>query len=293
MDSRSYRKELNREVAFLARHATASNLATAALLVAPNDPTSRQALDLIERAETLAPRRPELVWLHFAICERLMCNAEAKIAARLQALDPDNGLAWALDLERAQSPGADAVTAVIARIGASPRMTVYWNQLEVMMVDALTVANPSQNLATRYIDAVGLLAAQAIPPLSPMSKPCRLAQLDLRGRRAACEAMMARMEQSSIVLTQGLALSLQERWWPPGSPQREIVCAKRHRLDYLLTTSSRLRWWRINRDVALRIETARRTDREEDVELAVVKSLGLPPEPPEHWRDPLHPIDCR
>jgi hypothetical protein len=286
MDSRSFRKEQNREMAVLTAHATASNLAAAALLVPPNDSTSRKALDLIERAETLAPRRPELVWLHLAICERLKCDAEAQIAARLQALDPDNGFTWALDLERLQSSDADAVTAVLARIGAAPRMTVYWNQLEVMMVDALAVANPSWNLVKRYLGAVGVLAAQAVPPLLPMSEACRLAQLDLRGRRAACEAMVARMEQSSDVLAQGLALSLQERWWPPGSPQGEVVRAKRRRFDYLLTTSSRIRWWRVSRDVALRIETARRTDREEDVERAVVKSLGLPPEPPVGWKDP-------
>jgi hypothetical protein len=105
--------------------------------------------------------------------------------------------------------------------------------------------------------------------------------------------MVARMEQSSTVLAQSLALGLQERWWPPASPQGEVVCAKRRRFDYLLTTSGRIRWWRINRDVALRIDVARRTDREEDVELAVVKSLGLPPEPPVHWKEPLNPNDCR
>jgi len=33
--------------------------------------------------------------------------------------------------------GSDAVTAVIARIGAARRMAIYSNQLEVMMVDAL------------------------------------------------------------------------------------------------------------------------------------------------------------
>jgi hypothetical protein len=31
------------------------------------------------------------------------------------------------------------------------------------------------------------------------------------------------MEQSSTVLTQSLALSLQEHWWPAGSPQREVA----------------------------------------------------------------------
>jgi len=168
-------------------------------------------------------------------------------------------------------------------------MTLYWNQLEVMMVDALAVASPSQSLATRGTEAIGVLAAQAIPPLQPMSKACRLEQLSLPGRRAACEALVARMEQSSTVLTQSLAISMQERWWPAGSPQREVLRAKRRRLDYLMTMSSRIRWWRMNRDMAVRIDAARKTDREEDVELAMIKSFGLPPEPPMDWKDTLHP----
>ena len=156
------------------------------------------------------------------------------------------------------------------------------------MVDALAVANPSQRLATRGTVAIGTLAGQIIPPLQPISKACRLEQLDLPGRRAACEALVARKEQSSTVLTQSLAISMQERWWPAGSPQREVVRAKRRRLDYLMTMSSRIRWWRTNRDMAVRIDAARKSDREEDVELAMIKSLGLPLEPPIDWRDTLH-----
>jgi hypothetical protein len=133
-----------------------------------------------------------------------------------------------------------------------------------------------------------VVAAQAIPALQPMSKACRLDQLNLPGRRAACEALVARMEQSDTVLTQSLAISMQERWWPAGSPQREVVRAKRRRVDYLMTMSSRIRWWRMNRDMAVRIDAARKTDREEDVELAMIKSFGLPPEPPTDWKDTLH-----
>ncbi len=97
------------------------------------------------------------------------------------------------------------------------------------------------------------------------------------------------MEQSDTVLTQSLALSLQERWWPAGSPQRAVLRAKRRQLDYLMTMSSRIRWWHMNHDMAVRIEAARSTDREEDVERAVIKSLGLPPEPPVNWKDPVYP----
>ncbi|HEV2271026.1 MAG TPA: hypothetical protein VGR92_16355 [Steroidobacteraceae bacterium] len=209
--------------------------------------------------------------------------------AQLQALDPDNGFAWAPDLERLPPSGSDAVTAVIARIGAARRMTIYWNQLEVMMVDALAVASPSQDPATRDIDAIGMLSGEIIPPLQAISRACRFEELELPGRRAACEAMVARMEQSDTVLTQGLALSLQERWWPAGSPQRDVLRAKRRRLDYLITESSRIRWWRRNHDMAVLIEAARSTDREEDVARAIIKSLGLPPEPPVGWKDSVHP----
>lgn len=216
-----------------------------------------------------------------------------QIAARLQALDPDNGFAWAPDLEGLRSSGSsgsDAVTAVIARIGAARRMTAYWNQLEVMMVDALAAANPSRDLFARGIHAVGLLAAeQFIPQLQSIARACRLEQLGFPGRRAACAAVAARMEESDTTLTQSLALSLQERWWPAGSPQRAVLRAKRRQLDYLMTTSSRIRWWRMNRDMAVRIGAARATGREEDVERAVVESMGLPLEPPAGWKDPMHP----
>lgn len=288
-DADAFLAERTREVQVLVEHPTPTNLTAAALLAWPGDRSGRP-LELIARAEALAPQSAELAWVHLAICERLKCEGKEQIEVHLQEADPDNGFVWATDLEHAQSSGsADAVTAAIARIGASPRMTFYWNQLEVMMVDALAVANPSQSLATRGTVAIGVLAAQAIPPLLPVSKPCRPDQLNLPGRRAACEALVARMEQSSTVLTQSLALSMQERWWAAGSPQRELVRAKRRRLDYLLTTSSRIRWWRMNRDMAIRIEAARKTDREEDVELAMIKSFGLPPEPPMDWKDTLDP----
>jgi len=116
-DAHSFRAEQNREAGVLIAHATPSDLAAAALLLAPGDRNARQPLDLIERAQTLAPQRPELVWAHLVICERFKCEARAQIAAHLQALDPDNGFAWAPDLERLPPSRSDAVTAVIARSG--------------------------------------------------------------------------------------------------------------------------------------------------------------------------------
>ena len=289
-DAHAVLAERTREVEVLVAHPAPATLATAALLAWPGDLSGQRPLELIARAAALAPRRAELVWVQLQICERLGCEAREQIEAHLQELDPDNGLVWIADLEHAQSSGSEvAITAAVARIGAAPRMTFYLNQLEVMMVDALAMASPSQSLATRGSVAIGTLVAQVIPPLQPMAKACRPEQLDLPGRRAACKALAVRMEQSSTVLTQSLAISMQERWWPAGSPQREVLLAKRRRLDYLTAMSSRVRWWRTDRDMAVRIDAARKTDREEEVELALIKSFGLPPEPPRDWKDTLHP----
>lgn len=289
-DPQSFRDELNREAGVLIAHATPSDLGAAALLLAPYDSNARRPLDLIERAQALAPQRPDLAWVHLEICERFKCEALAQIAAQLQALDPNNGFAWAPSLERVPPSDSGRVTTVIARIGAAPRMMIYWNRLEVMMVDALAVATPSEDLATRGIQAIGVLAAvQPVSLLQAIVRACQLEQIDLPGRRAACEATVARMEQSDVVLTQSLALTLQERWSSAGSSRRAVLRAKRRRLDYLITMSSRIRWWRMNHDMAVRIDAARSTDREEDVARAVIKSLDLPAEPPADWKDPVHP----
>jgi hypothetical protein len=268
---------------------TPDHLAAASVLEAwlPRKANTDPSMTHIVQAEALAPLRPELLWLQLAHCRRLQCDAKMQIEERLKALDPENGFVWIPDLERALSSASNpAITEAILRIGSSSRMTFYWNELEVMLVDALAAAEPSESLENRGVGAIGFLAAIAIPPLQPMSKSCRLDQFDVPGRREACELLFVRMEQSSSVLTQSLALSVQERWWPAGSAQLDALQKKRRRLDYLLTMSSRLRWWHLNKDMAVRIDAARRTDREEDVELTVVKSFGLPTDPPADWKDP-------
>jgi hypothetical protein len=286
------RAERDRDVEVLVARATPDSLATAAWLAQPisDEETRGKSLELIERAETLAPDRPELVWLHRAICELAICDTQPQIELKIGALDPGNGFVWAWELQRGrESFSAPMVTEALIRMGASSKMTVYTNQLEVMTVDAMGVARPSLNLTSRVLYGIGIISAMPIPALQQISKACRLEKFDQPGRRAACETLMARMEQSSAVILQSIALRLQEGWWPVGSPQREILNTKRRRLDYLMEVSSRMRWWRMNRDMAVRIDAARRTERQEDAELAIVRSFGMSTEPPNDWKDSLYP----
>jgi hypothetical protein len=96
--------------------------------------------------------------------------------------------------------------------------------------------------------------------------------------------MATRMELSDTVLTQSLALSMQERWWPANSAQRDTLRIKRRQLDYEMQMSGQLRW-RMNHDMAIRIEAARKSEREEDVMLAVMKAYGIPLTAPSDWKD--------
>jgi hypothetical protein len=90
-DAEAFRAERTREVEVLVAHPTPTNLAAAAFLAVPGDLIGRQPLELIARAEALAPQRAELAWVHLAICERLKCEAKEQIEAQLQEMDPDNG----------------------------------------------------------------------------------------------------------------------------------------------------------------------------------------------------------
>ena len=283
-----------REVMVLVAHPSPENLAAAAWLLKFTAPAKsvgvERSLELIERAEALAPERPELVWMHISICVMQACEKINQVEDHLKALDPNNGFVWLPDLVASTKAGSESgITEAIGRIGVGSKLTTYWNQLLVMMADALAVAEPTASLSERGFGAIGIAAAMPWYPLQLMSKACHVEQFIQPGRRAACEALMARMEQSDTILTQSFALSVQERWWPAGSQQLDVLKAKHRRLDYVMLTSSRLRLFRMNHDMALRIDAARKYAREEDVDLVLVKSFGLPEVPALDWKDTLHP----
>jgi hypothetical protein len=295
---REFDSQRDAEIAALVAEGSAASLATASLMSRLDTPASRSA-DLIARAASLAPNRPELIWVQWRECATSHCADEEQIGAHLKTLDPDNGLAWLPDLQEAwarQSPSE--VTAVAAQIGAARHMKIYWNSLIVMMVDAFAGNGRSprhsaigRDVSTRMIYSIGILAAVSIPPLQPFGRVCGVDQLDQPGRRAACEAMFARLKDSDTVLTQGLGLRLQEKWWPVASPERKALQAERRQLDYLMMASSRVRPLHMNRDAATRLAAARRSQSETNVMEAMLTAFQEPLERPTDWKDPYSRYD--
>jgi hypothetical protein len=283
-------------VAELTARGTAQSLATASLLGGYKDARRSQAL--IDRAVAIAPDQPALAYVQWRECaEAATCAEEEEIRARLQAVAPDNGLVWSSELnaawERADAP---AVTRAVAKIGASRHISIYWNSLIVMMVDAFGEKSRStgrpvfaESPTDRMIYAAGILAARSIPPLQAMAKSCRADQFDQHGRREACEAMMARLADSDNFLMQSLAVSIQQKWWTEGSLEREQLRARRRQLDYLMLASSRVRVLHLDRDSARRLEAMRESNHELDVMRAMLAFHHEPLEPPANWKDPRAP----
>jgi hypothetical protein len=278
------------EIAALMARDTPQSLATAALLL--NLKTDSQSLALIDRAVGMAPADAKLIYLQWCECVQRKCADEQTVIEHLKAADPENGLAWLPELNAARERQSESdITRLLATIGATRRLSIYWNPLNVMMADALNENAPSRSRTapgkrTDMVTVIGILAAVAIPPLQSLGKACRLDQFGQPGRRAACEAMTARLSESDTVLMQGLGISIQQKWWPEGSPERERLHAQRRQFNYLLDESSRPRFFRMNRDWAVRLEAMRNFRSEADVERAMLIFYHEPLERPVNWKDP-------
>ncbi len=290
------------EVAFLIGRGTADSLATASLLAHlirdTGDGSDVQSAEpepavLIEKAVALAPDRPELIWLQLRDCEQRRCSEEPQIAARLKALDPDNGFVWLSDLRTAQSLSTPEITQILLQIGTAKSPRLYWNALAVMMFDSLTHGDRSQpaTAITRGADdrlthVTGILAALDIPAFQVMTHACRADQFDLPGRRAACQSVMTRLETSDAVIAQGVAVGMQESWWSADSPEHEALRRKHLQQRYLTVASNRVRGTHADQDAVRRVEAMRHLQREDEVEREMLTSFHEPLERPADWRSP-------
>lgn len=289
------------EVAFLIHAGTAFSLATASLLAHLDETSDEPATasvnpapsELIERAVASAPDRPELLWLEWRDCEPRQCPDEAQIVARLQALDPDNGLAWLSELRSAEHGSPAEVTRVLESMADRPTPRLYWNQLAVMMFDALTHRDPGRPATAmtraaddRLIVVVGLMAAVDVPTFQRLVDACRADQFDQPGRRAACQALMTHLEDSDAAIAQHLSLVVQEGWWPSDSAEYAALHRRQLQQRYLAVASNRFRNGHADRDAELRVAAMRRAGREEDAERTMMAVFHEPLLRPAGWREP-------
>ena len=284
------------EVAYLVAAGTADSLATASLLahlVETKRDTDKKpdSTALIRRAVSLAPERPELLWLQLRDCELSHCEDEKKLVEQLRAVDPDNGIVLLPSLSDSMRGPPEETTRVIAQLGAAPHLTLYWNKLVTGMFDALThgaKARPATALSyeadDRLTHVVGVLTAIAVPPFKPILLLCASEQFAEAGRRAACESLMTRLDASDSIIAQSLSTRVQQKWSQAGSAEARELRERSLQQRYLVEESGRARGAQVNEDATARVNAMRRLATEEEVDKAMLTAFGEPLQRPAEWQ---------
>jgi hypothetical protein len=100
---------------------------------------------------------------------------------------------------------------------------------------------------------------------------------------------MQRLDASDSIIAQSLSVSVQLKWWAPGSPQAEALRRRRLQLEYLVQASGRVRRGRVNADAELRVAAMRDRPTEADADRAVLTAFHEPLERPGGWETPATP----
>jgi hypothetical protein len=132
----------NEAVRVLAARSDANSVATAAALSFTNSfaapAAAPTALQMIARASDLAPENAAIGWLHLQLCATTPSCDSRDAAFVLRWVDPDNAAAWLAELSSAhKDKDTVEVERVLGDMARATRFDLYYNQIMVMMFDAL------------------------------------------------------------------------------------------------------------------------------------------------------------
>jgi hypothetical protein len=288
----------NEAVRLLAARSDANSVATAAALkftggpqAAAPDPT---ALQLIARAGDLAPQSAAIGWLHLQLCAGTPACDSRDAATVLRWVDPDNSAAWLAPLATAQKDRDFVeVDRLLADMARGTRFDLYYNQLMVLMFDALRAVRrelPGSVVASdtaRLAALAGIANAEIIPLFSPLIDSCRLAAA--RGeRREDCLKLAKIMQRGDTVIVQMVGFGIEKRLIPADGKEARNLAERRHLLEWRLAAASKLDSailpWTLSARTRTRLAEMRARPREEDVCIALLRAHKMALEPAENHR---------
>src|SRR5882757_9556812 len=284
----------------LAARPDANSQATAAALSFTNSyavpSAAPAALQLIARASELAPQNAPIGWLHLQLCAAAPATAcdSREVAIVLRWVDPDNGAAWLSQLSTAQKDkDTIEVDRVLADMARGTRFDLYYNQLMVLMFDALSgvrrelpggvVASDTSKLTA----LAGVANAEIIPPLSPLIDSCR-ESTNLSERREDCLKLANFIQTGDTVIVQMVGFSIEKRLLPPDSREAKSLAERRRLLEWRSSAAGKLDSsilpWTQNARARTRLAQMRLRPREEDVCIALLRAHKMALEPAENHR---------
>jgi hypothetical protein len=288
----------NEAVRALSARPDANSLATAAALSFTNSFTAPAAapvaLQLIARASDLAPDSAAIGWLHLQLCTAAPGCDSRDVATVLRWVDPDNGAAWLSQLSTAYNDrDTIEVDRVLGDMAHGTRFDLYYNQLMVLMFDALTAVRRELPGGVVASDAAKLAAlsgvanAEIIPPLSPLIDSCRESSASGE-RREDCLKLAKIMQKGDTVIVQMVGFSIEKRLVPADSKEARSLAERRHLLEWRTGAAGKLDAsilpWTQNAHARTRLAEMRRRPREEDVCIALLRKNKMALEPAEIHR---------
>jgi len=281
----------------LAARSDANSVATAAALSFTNSfaapATAPEALQLIARASDLAPENAAIGWLHLQLCATTPACDSRDAAFVLRWVDPDNAAAWLAQLSTAhKDKDTIEVDRVLGDMARATRFDLYYNQIMVMMFDALNgvrhelpggvVASDTAKLAA----LAGVANAEIIPAFSPLLDACREATGG--ERREDCRKLAKIMQRGDTVIVQMVGFGIERRLIPADSKEAKSLAERKHLLEWRLSAASKLDSailpWTQSSRTHTRLAEMRLRPREEDVCIALLREHKMALEPAESHR---------
>jgi hypothetical protein len=279
----------------LSSRADANSLATAAALSSTNgDPapaTASTALQLIARASDLAPENAAIAWLRVQLCAATS-NCDTRDAATvLRWIDPDNSAAWMTPLSAARKDKDTVeVDRLLSDMARGTRFDLYYNQIIVLMFDALSAARRDihgsvASSAPATLAALSALVSTEITPrFSPLIDACR-ESASATERREDCIKLAKIMQRGDTIIVQMVGFGIEKRFVAPDSKEGKSLAERSHLLEWRASAAGKLDEsilpWTQNARVHTRLAEMRLRPREEDVCIALLRHHKMAIEPTE------------
>jgi hypothetical protein len=288
----------NEAVRVLAARTDANSVATAAALSFTNSyaapAAAPTALQLIARASELAPQNAAIGWLHLQLCAATPLCDSRDPAFVLRWVDPDNAAAWLAQLSTAhKDKDTVEVERVLGDMARATRFDLYYNQIMVMMFDALNgvrrelpggvVASDTAKLTA----LAGVANAEIIPAFSPLIDACRESAAGSESRED-CRKLSKIMQRGDTVIVQMVGFGIERRLIPADSKEAKSLAERKHLLEWRLSAASKLDSsilpWTQSSRTHTRLAEMRLRPREEDVCIALLREHKMALEPAESHR---------
>jgi hypothetical protein len=257
-------------------------------------PPGGTAADLAERASALDPKNAGIAWLRLELCAASPGCDIRDSAMTLRWIDADNGAVWLPTLAAAQRDrDAVEIDRVLSDMARGSRFDFYWNRTVVLLFDTLRKARgdlPAQYLPSdiaRLSEAMMLAGTEIVPPMAPLSSACRESG-PKDERRDNCLRLAKLMQRADTIGAQLAGFNLEKHLTPAESREARALAERRRILEWRVTTARQSDAptlpWLTNSLARGRIAVMRAAQREEDVDIAILRERRLPLEPPAQTR---------